>query len=323
MKRLTPLYASATILVLVAGAALAAEPYPTKLVTLVVPFAPGGTTDVFARAIGQGMARQLGQPVVVENKAGASGTIGASQVRNAKADGYTILIGGPADQVNAPFLMAKPPYDPARDFEPIGCVVRTPNVLVANPKLKVQTPADVIRLAKMEPGKLTYASAGNGNTSHLLGELFSQTAGVSLTHVPYKGNGPALTDIIGGQVDMMFSSPVAVVQHIKSGQLRAIATTSAARLPEMPNVPTLKESGIDVEIYSWACLVAPAKTAPEVLDKLHDALNRALEDPAVVKSIETTGGERFAMSRDATKKFLAGERSTWGTLIRARNIHAD
>jgi tripartite-type tricarboxylate transporter receptor subunit TctC len=165
----------------VAGGVCTAEAFPTRALTLLVPFPPGGTTDVTARAVAQALSRQLGQAVVVDNKAGAGGTVGATQVLRAAADGYTLLMGGPADQVNAPFLMAKPPYDPAREFEPVGCVMRSSNVLVVHPKLPVQSLADLLRLAKAEPGKLNYGSAGNGNTSHLSGELLALTAGVDLT----------------------------------------------------------------------------------------------------------------------------------------------
>ena len=313
----------AATVILFTSAVMAAEPFPSRPITMVAPFPAGGTTDVIARSVAQSMTRLLGQSVIVDNKTGAAGTIGATQVMRAAPDGYTILMGGPADQVNAPFLLAKPPYDPSRDFEPVGCVLRAPNVLVVNPKLPAQTVTDLIRLAKAEPGKLNFASSGNGNTSHLLGELLAQTAGIAITHIPYRGNSPALTDTVGGQVQMMFANPVTVVQYIKTGALRAIAVTSKARIAALPNVPTLQESGIPIENYSWACLMAPAKTPNAILDKLHDALAHALEDPAVLRMIATTGGDTFRTSREETRRFIATERVTWGNLIRTRKIQGD
>lgn len=314
---------AATTAILCAGSAMAADTYPSRPITLIVPFPPSGTTDVVGRALGLSLSRQLGKTVIVDNKSGAGGTVGATQVARAQPDGYTLLMGGPADQVNAPFLMSKPPYDAARDFEPAGCVLRAPNVLVVNPKLAAQSIADLVQLAKKEPGKLNYASAGNGNTSHLLGELFGQSASVDITHVPYRGNAPAVTDTMGGQVQMMFASPVSVVQHIRSGTLRAVAVTSSKRIASLPNVPTLREAGIPIENYSWVCLMAPAKTPVEILDKLHAAVARSLDDAEVLKTIELSGGEKFSSSRDEARRFLAAERSTWGNLIRARKITAD
>lgn len=309
--------------ILFAGAAMAADPFPSRPLTLLVPFPAGGVTDLVARAVAQGLTRQLGQQVVIENKGGGGGTVGATQVARAQADGYTILMGGPADQVNAPFLMAKPPYDPARDFEPVGCVLRAPNVLVVNAKLGARTVAELIQAAKKEPGKLNYGSSGNGGTSHLQGELLAMTANIDLTHVPYRGSAPAINDAIGGQVQMMFANPATVIQHIKSGALRPIAVTSTTRIAELPNVPTFRESGVALEVYSWTCLVVPARTPVEVVDKLHTALTRALDDPAVVQAIATTGGEKFATSRVEAKRFLTAERTLWSGVIRSRKIQAD
>jgi tripartite-type tricarboxylate transporter receptor subunit TctC len=317
------LAAAATTAIVCIGAVAAAEPYPSRPVTLVVPFPAGGTTDVIARSVAQSLSRLLGKTVIVDNKAGAAGTLGATQVARAQPDGYTLLMGGPADQVSAPFLMSKPPYDPGRDFEPVGCVLRAPNVLVVTPKLPARSVAELVQLAKKEPGKLNYGSAGNGNTSHLLGELFAQTTGTELTHVPYRGNAPAVNDTMAGQVQMMFANPVSIVQQVKTGALRAVAVTSKARIAALPDVPTLRESGVAVENYSWSCLMAPAKTPGDVLERLQTALTRALDDPEVQKTIQSTGGEKFPTSREEARRFLAAERSTWGTLIRARKITAD
>ena len=301
---------------------LAAE-FPSRAVTLLVPYPAGGTTDLMARAIAQSLAKQFGQPVLVDNKGGAGGTVGATALARGPTDGYTIMLGGPSDQINAPAMMAKPPYDPARDFEPVGCVVRFPNVLVVNPALPVKSVAELVALAKKEPGKLNYASAGNGNSSHLSGELFAQTAGISVTHVPYRGNAPAVTDTIGGQTQMMFAATSSVQQFIKGGKLRAIAVTSNTRVKELPNVPTLREAGVAIDIYSWGCVVVSSKTPADVVDKLNAALTKSLDDPAVSQAIEATGGEKYPTSRAEAKRFLTAERTTWTTLIRSRNIHAD
>jgi len=315
--------ALALLLALASAACAAAEAFPSRALTLLVPFPPGGSTDILARAVAQGLAKQLNQNVVIDNKAGAGGTVGAVQVLRAPADGHTLLLGTPAEQVNAPLLMAKPPYDPARDFEPVGCVVRFANVLVVNPKLPVHSVADLVRMAKAAPGKVNFGSAGNGNTSHLSGELFGQVAGVEITHVPYRGNAPAITDTIGGQVQMLFSSAASVAQHVASGALRALAVTGQTRQPLLPAVPTLREAGVPVEIYSFGCVMVAAKTALEIVEQLHGALSRALDDPAVAQVIEQIGGERFVGPREESRRFLARERQTWGHLIRTRNIKAE
>ena len=322
LKRRTrrTLLASAILFV---GAAMAADPFPSRPLTLLVPFPAGGVTDFVARAVAQGLTRQLGQQVVIDNKAGGGGTVGAAQVARAPADGYTILMGGPADQVNAPFLMTKPLYDPARDFEPVGCLLRAPNVLVVNAKLPARTLADLVQAAKKEPGKLNYGSSGNGGTSHLQGELLAMTTNIDITHVPYRGSAPAINDTIAGQIQMIFANTASVIQHIQSGALRPIAVTSRTRISELPNVPTFRESGVALEVYSWSCLVVAAKTPSEVVDKLHAALTRALDDPAVIQAVATTGGEKFSTSREEAKRFLAAERALWSGVIRARKIHAD
>ncbi len=308
---------------LFAASVAAADTYPSRPVTMVVPFAAGGTTDILARALGQGLSRRLGQPVLIDNKSGAGGTVGATQVMRSAADGYTLLLGGASDQVNAPFMMAKAPYDPARDFAPVGCAMRTSSVLVVNPALPAESMADLVRLAKAQPGKINFGSAGIGNTSHLLGEMLAQNTGVTLTHVPYRGNAPAITDLLGGQVQMMFSAPVSVLQYINAGKMRPLAVTSATRLAELPKVPTLRELGIPIEIYSWACLFVPAKTPAPVVDRLHTALSQVLDDAPVLQSITSMGGEKFAMTPAETQRFLTSERSTWGALIRTRNIKAE
>ncbi len=303
--------------------AMADDAWPARPVTMVVPFSAGGTTDILARGLGKALAKQFKQPVVIDNRAGAGGTIGGSYVANQPADGYTLLLGTPAEQVNAPFLMAKPPFDPATAFTPVGCVYRGPNVLVVNPKLPAKNVAELIALAKAKPGTINFGSAGNGNTSHLSGELFGQTTGIQIAHIPYKGNAGALNDIVGGQIQMLFSNASSVMPFIQTGALRAIAVTSNDRVPMLAQVPTLRQSGVPLDIYSWSCLFVSAKTPDATVNKLHTALNNAIKDPDMDKVFEATGGERYMTSREEAARFLAQERKTWGSLIRSRNIKAD
>jgi len=300
-----------------------AQAWPSRPLTLVVPFPPGGTTDTIARLLSKSLSSQLGQSVVVENKSGASGTLGAAQVLRAPADGYTLLLGTPAEQINAPLMLSRPPYDPARDFTPLGCVSRGPNVLVVNPALQARSVADLLRLARARPAGINFGSAGNGNTSHLSGELFAQTAGVKLTHIPYRGNAPAIADTIGGQVQMMFSNPATVLPHIRSGALRALAVTSRTRIAALPDVPTLREAGVPVEIYSWTCLFTRAGVAPDIATRLRGALVKALDDPQLGQAIAASGAEKFSPAPEQAARFLADERALWGNLIRSRHIHAD
>lgn len=298
-----------------------ADTYPNRPLTIIVGFPTGGTGDIVARAFAQSLAKQLGQSVVVENKAGGGGTIGAMAVLRAPADGYTLLAGTPTEQVNGPFLMEKFPFDPARDFEPIGFLGRFPNVLVVNGKLPIHSVADLIKYAKNN--QLNFGSGGNGNTTHLTAELFAQTAGIAATHIPYKGNAPAINDTMGGQVQMMFSSPASVLPHIKTGALRALAVTGATRSPDLPSVPTLSEAGMPLETYGWSGIFVSAKTPPAIIEKLHTAMDAALNEPAMLKFFDVNGGDRFKASREEAKRYLARERNIWGKLIRSRNIRLD
>ena len=308
---------------LTAFAATAQESYPSRNLTLMVPFPAGGTVDLLGRAVGQALGRHLGQTVITENKGGAGGTVGAGQVARAPADGYTLLLGSTADQTTAPQMLAKPPYDPARDFAPIGCISRSANVLVVNAKLPANNVAELIALAKSKPRALDFGSAGNGNTSHLSGELFGQEADVDIVHVPYRGNAPAITDTIGGQVQMLFSNPSSVMPHIKSGALRPLAVTSEKRMSLLPDVPTLREAGLPIDIYSFACVFVPAKTPAPIVQKLSIALTQALDDPDVNKALDAASADKFLASPEEARNFIAAERAKWGKVIRSRNIKAD
>lgn len=300
-----------------------AQTWPTRPITLVVPFPAGGTTDTIARRLSESLSRQLGATIVVDNKSGASGTLGAAQVLRAPADGYTLLLGTPAEQISAPLMMARPPYDAAREFSPVGCVSRGANVLVVNPKVPARNVDDLLRLARTRPTEINFGSAGNGNTSHLSAELFAQAAGIKLTHIPYRGNAPAIADTIGGQVQMLFSSPASVLPHIRSGTLRPLAVTSRTRIAALPDVPTLREAGVPMEIYAWLCLFTRAGTSQDTVGKLRTALTKTLDDPKLEEAIVAGGAERFSPPPEQMTRFLADERTLWGNLIRTRHIRAN
>jgi tripartite-type tricarboxylate transporter receptor subunit TctC len=310
------------LLMACANAAVAQSVWPTRPVRWIVPYPAGGSTDIIARHVATRVGSLLGQNIVVENRGGAGGTIGAMAVKQSAADGYTFLVGAPADQVNAPIL-SKVNYDPAQDFVAVGCMMRGANVLVANPQLPATDVKSLLALARAQPGRLNYGSAGNGNTSHLSGELLKHLTGVFLVHIPYRGNGPAITDTIGGQVQMMFSNPISVQQHIRSGALRAIAVTASTRLAALPEVPTFKEAGLPLEVYAWMCLMAPTGTPDAVTARMAVALTSALQDGEVIRALEASGSEVFRATPQEAAAFITAERTKWGELIRSRKITAD
>ena len=310
------------LLMACANAAVAQSVWPTRPVRWIVPYPAGGSTDIIARHVATRVGSLLGQNIVVENRGGAGGTIGAMAVKQSAADGYTFLVGAPADQVNAPIL-SKVNYDPAQDFVAVGCMMRGANVLVANPQLPATDVKSLLALARAQPGRLNYGSAGNGNTSHLSGELLKPLTGGFLVHIPYRGNGPAITDTIGGQVQMMFSNPISVQQHIRSGALRAIAVTASTRLAALPEVPTFKEAGLPLEVYAWMCLMAPTGTPDAVTARMAVALTSALQDGEVIRALEASGSEVFRATPQEAAAFITAERIKWGELIRSRKITAD
>lgn len=310
------------LLMACADLAVAQGVWPTRSVRWIVPYPAGGTTDIIARHVATRVGSLLGQNIVVENRGGAGGTIGALAVKQSPSDGYTFLVGTPADQINAPIL-SKVSYDPAQDFVAVGCMMRGANVLVTNPQLPATDVKSLLALARAQPGSLNYGSAGNGNTSHLSGELLKHLTGVFLVHIPYRGNGPAITDTIGGQVQMMFSNPISVQQHIRSGALRAIAVTASTRLAALPEVPTFKEAGLPLEVYAWMCLMAPAVTPDAVTARMAVALASALQDGEVIRALEASGSEVFRATPQEAAAFIAAERTKWSELIRSRKITAD
>jgi tripartite-type tricarboxylate transporter receptor subunit TctC len=317
MKRL--LCAVAAVL-----AMTSAHAWPDKTVTMVVPFPPGGSTDLIGRVLANKLETQLGQTFVVDNKAGATGTIGAAHVARAKPDGYTLLVSSLGPYVIAPHLIAKVPYDALKDFDYLTVAVQAPNVLVVPANSPHKSMADVIAYEKANPGRMTFASSGNGSSDHLTAELFWRQTGTSGTHVPYKGGGPVLSALLGSQVDASFMNINTAIPQIKSGKLRALAITSAKRSPLLPDVPTMEESGIkEANVYSWQAIAAPHGLPADVKTKLHAALVKALKEPDVKARLEELGFEIVANSPEEFTRFQATEFARWKTLIEARKISAN
>ncbi|MGJ7508308.1 Bug family tripartite tricarboxylate transporter substrate binding protein [Variovorax sp. GT1P44] len=313
---------------LVAGLAMVtsvqAQDWPQKPVTLVVPFPAGGSTDMVARAIGPQLTNKLGQPFLVDNRAGATGTIGATQVKRSAPDGSTFLVTSLGPLVIAPHLIKGMQYDALKDFDLITVAVQAPNVLVVPAKSPYKTVADVIAYLKANPGKMTFASSGNGSSDHLTAELFWQQTGTSGLHVPYKGGAPAITDLLGGQVDASFQNVNAVVQNINAGKLRALAVTGEKRSPVLPDVPTIAEAGVkNVEVYSWQAIVAPKGLPPAVRSKAHDAMAAALNDPSVKQQFVAIGLEVVANTPAQFAAFQQQEFARWKKVIETGKITID
>ena len=306
------------------SAAALAQAWPSKPVTLVVPFPPGGSSDTIARALGAKMQDKLGQPVVIENKGGATGTIGAAQVKRAAPDGYTVLVSSLGPFVIAPHLIKNVPYDAGKDFDLISVLVQAPNVLVVPAASPLKSVADVIAAMKKTPDKMSFASSGNGSSDHLTAELFWLQTGTSGVHVPYKGGGPAMSDLLGAQVEASFQNINAVVPHVAAGKLRALAVTSNQRSPLLPQVPTLAESGVkDVDVYSWQAAAAPKGLPADVKAKLHASMIAALNDPAVKPKLLELGFEIVGDTPEQFAAFQAKENARWKQLIETRKITAD
>ena len=308
-----------------AGTAWAQADNPAgKPVRWVVPFPPGGAMDVIARTLGEPMSRQLGQTFVIENRPGAGGNIGVDSVARAPADGQTMMIVANGMAINK-FLYARLAYDPVKDFEPVSLLAVVPNVLVTSAtRSQARSVADVIAEAKARPGKLTYASAGNGTTIHLAGELFASMAGVDMLHVPYRGSDPAVTDLLGGQVDYMFDSITSARPHIDSGKLRAIAVTTKTRSSALPQVPTIAESGLPgYELSPWFAVYMPAGTPPAVVARMNKALLDAMSLPAVKQRFAAIGAEPIGSSPQQLRQHLQSEMDKWGKVIKERGITAD
>ena len=307
-----------------ANAQAPAASWPSKPIRWVVPFPPGGAMDAIARTLGEKAGKTLGQPFVIENKPGAGGNIGADFVAKQPGDGYTLMITSIGMATNKP-LYGKLSYDPIKDFAPVSLLAVVPNVLVTNAtQPDVKTAKDVIAAARKAPGKLTYASAGNGTSIHLAGEVFTSLAQVDMLHVPYKGSGPAVSDLLGGQVNYMFDSITSACPHIESGKLRALGLTTAKRSKSLPNVPTLAEAGLPgYEVSPWFAVFMPAATPKDIVAKVNAALLEAMKDPDVVKRLETIGAEPVGSTPEEMAQHLARESERWTKLIQERGIKLD
>jgi tripartite-type tricarboxylate transporter receptor subunit TctC len=296
--------------------------YPEKPIRLVVPFAPGGGTDLIARTLSQGMAQVLGQAVVIDNKPGAGTIIGTDLVAKSAPDGYTVVIASFAHAVN-PSLIPKLPFSTDKAFMPVVLIGRGPNVLVVRTASPYKTVKDVLTAALANPEKLTYASQGNGTSAHLAGELFTNLANVKMTHIPYRGAGPAITDLIGGQVDMMFATAAAASVHIDNGKLRPLAVTSLERSPALNGVPTVAETVPGYAVESWYGLYVPAGTPSDVIDKLNAAAKKAVQAEAFRKRIEQEGLVVSAGSPAELDAYVKREEARWSKIVRENNIKPD
>ena len=308
--------AMAVAAALCAGAA-AAQTYPTKPIRFIIPFTPGGNTDVLGRLLGQKLTETWGQQVVIDNRAGAGGTVGVDQASKAPADGYTIVMGTFGSVLVANSLYKKLDYDPLRDLAPVVLVSTPPGLLVTHPQVPVKTVQELIAYARSSPGKLNYASSGSGTWNHLFGELFNAMAQAKIVHVPYKGASPAVTDLLGGQVQMMFAPFPPALPQIKSGRLRALAVSSEKRSGLLPEIPTVAESGLPAyAAEGWFAVLAPVKTPPAMIGQLNRQLNRALQQPEVRAALAADGAEPAGGTPEELAQSIRDGSAKWGKLIR-------
>lgn len=305
------------------GGQAKAQTFPDRVVTMVVPFAAGGSTDVVARVIADKMSQLLGQQVIVQNVGGAGGSLGAGNVARADPDGYTILMGTVATHALNPLILKTKPYDAEKDFSPISLLVVVPNVLVVNPELPVKSVQELVDLLKANPDKYSYASSGNGTPLHLSGELFKKMAGVTMQHIPYKGAGPALNDVIGNQVPIMFDNLPSSSPHIKGGTLRALGVTTKEKASSFPDVPTIAETIPGYETYTWNALFAPVGTPPEVIAKLNEAAKKAMADPAVVERMKEFSATIVASTPEELAAHVKAEIAKWTPVVNDANVQMD
>lgn len=312
---------ASAVLAACAGPSLAQGAWPTKQIRMVVPYPPGGPTDILGRIVAQQLSVNLGQPVVVENKPGASGMIGAEQVAKAPPDGYTLLVNASIHVIN-PSLYKKPAYDAIRDFAPVSLIADVPLVLVAAPSLGLATVADVIAAAKARP--INFASSGNAAAPHLAGEAFKIATGVAMQHVPYKGSGPALTDVIGGQTELMFDSMPSSIGHIRAGKLRAIAVTTATRASALPDVPTIAEAGVaGYDISTWYGVWAPAGTPREIVARVSSEIARIVRTPQVRERLAGLGATPVGNTPEEFAAYNLSELAKWGRIVKASGATVD
>jgi tripartite-type tricarboxylate transporter receptor subunit TctC len=317
-----------TVLACVLGA-LSAAPvqaqsnYPNRPLRLIVPFPPGGGNDILARAVGSRLTEVVGQQVIVDNRPGAGGMLGAQTAANAEPDGYTLFLGSLGNLAHNPALRPKLPYDPLRDFAPVSLLATSPFILVVTPQLPAKTLKELIALAKAKPGALNMGSAGIASSLHMTGELFEYTTGIDLVHIPFKGTAPALTEVMSGQIHVMFSTMPPALTQIKAGKVRALAVTGPKRSPTAPDVPTAVESGVQFEVLNWQGLLAPGKTPATLVATLNKHVHAALARPGMEKALAAQGLDAAAGTPEAFRKLMADEIARWKKLVQAANIKAE
>ncbi len=302
----------------------AQDGYPSRPIRMIVPFPPGGSTDVLGRIVAEELRAAFGQPVVVENKPGAGGNIGGELAAKSPPDGHTLLMAAAGPTVINPSLYARMPYDPARDLAPVSLLVNDHNVMAVHPAVPAKTVAEFIHWAKANPGRVTFGSPGNGTPAHLGGELFNQMANTSMTHVPYKGSGPAVTDLMAGQISVMIDNMPALLPHAQSGRLRALAVASEARASGAPDIPTVAESGLPgFTVTAWKGLMVPAGTPAPIIAKLNDALKAIVAKPAIRQKLVEMGAEPVASSPQAFADLIARETKSWAALVKSTGARID
>jgi tripartite-type tricarboxylate transporter receptor subunit TctC len=310
--------------VLLAVASASAAAFPDKPVRFVVGFTPGGPSDILARAVGQKLAERWGQQVVIENRPGAGGNLAAEAVAKSAPDGYTWLLGNNSILATNQSLYRKLPYDPVKDFAPVALVAVQPNILVVHPEVPAKSVSDLIRLARQSPGKLNYASSGAGAAAHLAGELFKTLAGVDIVHVPYKGAQPALTDVLAGQVQLMFATSASVIPYLKTGRLRALAVTSAQRSPSVPELPTVSEAGLaGFEATTWHGVVVPSATPRALIERINQDTNSVLKDKDLSERLAGLGAEVLTGTPRDFADYIAREIPKWSKVVRDSGARAD
>jgi len=309
----------AAVACLTAGAACA-QSYPAKPIHMIVPYAPGGPTDILARAVGQHLAEALGQPVIIDNRPGASGNVGTAQAAKLPADGYNFNMVGISFAVS-PSLGTRPGYDALRDFAPVSLIAGVNNVLVVHPSLPVKSVKELIALARSKPGELTYASGGRGGAQHLAGELFSSMTHIRMTHVPYRGSASGLVALMSGEVVVGFADMMITLPHIQSGRLRALAVTGGKRAPQLPDLPTMAEAGVKgYAVTVWFGMLAPAKTPPEIVQRVQTAIARGIQSPALRQRLTAMGAEPYGSTPEAFATLLRSEIAKWSKVVKAAGL---
>ena len=308
----------------ITNASALAQTYPTKPIRLIVPYPPGGGTDIFARLLGAKLGETLGQQLVIENRAGAAGVLGADAAAKAAPDGYTLVVGQASNLAINPHMMSKLPYDPLKDFAPITLIATSPSLLVVHPSLPARSVKDLVALAKARPGSINYASAGNGSPGHLAAEYFRKVANINLVHIPYKGATPAMLDVIAGQTSLYFTSPIAAQPYVQSGRLRQLAVTSAQRFPPLPDVPAIAEAGYrDFDMTSWWGLLAPAGVAKEIIARLHAEAVKALTTAEMKERLAGQGAMVVTGTPEQFAAYIKSEIANWGRIVTVSGARMD